>query len=194
MGIVENTLVNIENLGIEVGKKQKGRLGDRLNEKRDDLYIELAEIIRLFPARTPAEILDSLNTDTPCFHGNYDSVTDILNIKIDDAIHNRLKYAKCRQDKYDIEIEVENWRYIIEKIKENKKAFENANALYEKYKNNHSGSIEIVFSQEVKNELTKFDVFLSNAFGMPGRLVEEDDVRAIMDRFIFAMRQDVGAL
>ena len=191
MALIKNNLINIENLGVKIDKNNK-KLNDGYSEKREPLYIELAKIVKQFPERTPAEILYSVD-DVPAFMGDYDTTIHILNIKIDDAIK-RLEVASYMQDRNSIQTEINNWKYVIEKLEKNREEFENANTMYEEYKKKHSGVIEIIFSQEVKNEIVRFNVFLSNAFGMAGHPFEEDIVREIKDRFIFAMRKDMGTL
>jgi len=191
VALIKNKLINIENLGVKIDKNNK-KLNDGYSEKSEPLYIELAKIVKQFPEKTPAEILYSVD-DVPAFMGDYDTTIHILNIKIDDAIK-RLEVASYMQDRNSIQTEINNWKYVIEKLEKNREEFENANTMYEEYKKKHSGVIEIIFSQEVKNEIVRFNVFLSNAFGMAGHPFEEDIVREIKDRFIFAMRKDMGTL
>ena len=192
MGLVRNNILNVEKLTVGADKKEKQEPSNKIKEIREKLYVDLARIIKLFPSKTPTDILLCAE-DIPCFHGDYQTTIYILNIKIDDAV-DLLQCVKDTQRKYEIKTKISNWRYVIKELEGNQKAFEEANALYEKFREDYSGEIEVVFSQEVKNKMVEFDVFRNNAFGMPGHCIKEDTVRIIKDEVIFAMRKDLGTL
>ena len=175
MALVKNKLINIENLNVKIEKKN-----EKLHEERISLYTKLAKIIKQFPKRTPIEILYSIHYDVPAFRGNYDTAIKILNIKIKDAGE-------------QLETEKKSWNDAIKELEKNRKEYETANTMYEEYKKKNSGKIEVIFSQAVKNELAKFDNFLSDAFGA-GYRFEENIVQEIKDEFILAMRKDIGTL
>jgi len=192
MGLLKLNIIENIPIKLNIGKRKAYRHNHSKN--RDNLYIKLAKIIKLFPDYTPADILySSMNGDTPCFRGDYDSVIKIINIKIENA-QIKLESAWNLKQKENVKIEISNWKHMIEKLEENKRVFDYANTLYEMYKKKHSGQIELLFSQEVRNKMVGFNVFINNAFGMPGHLIKEDDVYKNKNDLIFTMRRDIGMI
>lgn len=187
MSIFENNLIKL-NANIKLVRKKKPRIAKKLLEQRKELYADLAKIIVLFPNGTPSNILSHCY-DSPCFHGSYEAVIRSLNYKIDAT--NGLLKGLDEHSAYKTKTNAENWKFAIEKLNENRVGYENASILYKTFKMEHAGEIEILFSQEVLNEITRFDVFLNNAFGPPGLRIEEEEVQAIKNGFVSAMRTDI---
>lgn len=192
MGLIDINLINLTPI-LGLRKKRNEKLDDKAKERRKELYVDLARIIKMFPERTPTEILSSCGSDVPCFSGEYSTTINSLNNNIDDAVM-RLGYAVDNRHKYEIETDIANWRYAIRELKKVEEAFEKSSTLYGQYRNEYSGEIELLFSQEVLNTIVSFEVFLNNAYGAPGLPVEPDEVQIIKDRIIFAMRNDIGTL
>jgi hypothetical protein len=120
-----------------------------------------------------------------------------LTYKIEDCEDTLKRSNPDLKEKYQIETEIENIKYCITKIEQNKNDYSNAKVEYNKFCSYDKQIIDLYAGRNVRNSMVEFDVVLSNLF-IAGFDFEDEfnPEKNVMDearrKVISAMRDDIG--
>ncbi len=157
------------------------------NNKLGDIYIQLVDIINIYPIQSPNAILNLLKDSSfgsPSYRSErFEKILEILDSQIEE--HNRQINFKSRtnDEKIIIENEISNIKYCKERIIEIRDKYNEAKLRYNIFKEKNQSLIQVYASTAVKKELVNFEVIINNTFISAGIIdLKDDPVNNIIEK------------